>query len=457
MMRKWLLLLIPLALFAQVEIDTVIYLPSYLCNGFFIPELNKLYVLGWNELYVLDCSTYQLRARLPRPWEMGYGDFSYNWRRQKVYLGVNPKPCSIMVIDAVADTLIGWIAKMWYYNEYVSSNDRLYCTLWVIDCATDSIIKEIPPPIPGVAVHLPTWDSVGNRLFVAINNPWQGFWGIAAYDCTNDSLLAVIDLQGHISPTRLNFFYKYNKAYYVPCTDFGGYPLPGVIDLKNYSVKFFPFVYHGADCANPIGIDTVDDKVYIPERWRTGIRQCTLFVIDPNTDSIIKNVLYHDYSIEVLVWIPWSNRLYFSNMMTNLWVLDCSTDSIIARLQLSHTGEYAGPCDIQLDPIRQRIFAIGCDSNAQAVYVLRDVVSGVEEKKVELSGNLSLPTVVRNVLFLPSAASGERLAVSAYLLDIAGRRVLDLKPGANDVRFLAPGVYFIQTGSGIERKVVITR
>ncbi|MEO0005000.1 MAG: hypothetical protein ABIK49_03240 [candidate division WOR-3 bacterium] len=459
-MRKWLLLLIPLALFAQVEIDTVIYLPSYLCNGFFIPELNKLYVLGWNELYVLDCSTYELRARLPRYWELGYGDFSYSWRRQKVYLGVNPKPCSIMVIDAVADTLIGWIPKVWSSNEYVSSNDRLYCpqcspqwSFRVIDCSTDSIIKEIPPPYPAVLFFGPTWDSLYNRLFVGINNFWQGFWGIAVYDCTNDSLLAVVDLHRHISPARLNFFYKYNKAYYTPCDNVGGYMLPGVIDLNNYSVKFFPFAYQGDDCANPVGIDTVDDKVYIPERWESGVRQCTLFVIDPNTDSIINKVIYRDYPVEVLVWVPWSNRLYFSNMWFNLWVLDCSTDSIIARLQLSRTGEYAGPCDIQLDPIRQRIFAIGCDSNAQAVYVLRDVVPGVEEKKVEMSGNLSLPTVIRNVLRW-EPVSGHR---SSVLLDVSGRKVLDLLPGVNDVRHLAPGVYFIEIGSSIERKVVVVK
>ncbi len=29
-------------------------------------------------------------------------------------------------------------------------------------------------------------------------------------------------------------------------------------------------------------------------------------------------------------------------------------------------------------------------------------------------------------------------------------------PGENDIRHLAPGVYFIKDGSGIDRKVVIT-
>ena len=50
------------------------------------------------------------------------------------------------------------------------------------------------------------------------------------------------------------------------------------------------------------------------------------------------------------------------------------------------------------------------------------------------------------------------------LLDISGRKVLDLRHGANDVRALAPGVYFVrgpETKDGRPdaalRKVVVTR
>ena len=74
------------------------------------------------------------------------------------------------------------------------------------------------------------------------------------------------------------------------------------------------------------------------------------------------------------------------------------------------------------------------------------------------------PTVVRSVLFLPGAVSGERSAEHAELLDVSGRKVLGLKPGANDVRHLSPGVYFVRPASCVEReasgvvtKVVVTR
>jgi CubicO group peptidase (beta-lactamase class C family) len=54
-------------------------------------------------------------------------------------------------------------------------------------------------------------------------------------------------------------------------------------------------------------------------------------------------------------------------------------------------------------------------------------------------------SVVRNVLFLPEAPSRNLQATS--LLNIAGRSVLDLHPGANDISGLAPGVYFVRAAS----------
>jgi hypothetical protein len=85
-------------------------------------------------------------------------------------------------------------------------------------------------------------------------------------------------------------------------------------------------------------------------------------------------------------------------------------------------------------------------------------------------------TVVRSVLFLPAEngdSPPERLRPTqrgtvpifrAALLDISGRKVLDLQPGPNDVRKLAPGIYFVHSQqSAVGRqpsavtKVVVTR
>jgi hypothetical protein len=65
-----------------------------------------------------------------------------------------------------------------------------------------------------------------------------------------------------------------------------------------------------------------------------------------------------------------------------------------------------------------------------------------------------LPTIVRGVLFLPRdmtelVGNSDRVP-RPTLLDVAGRTVIQLSAGANDVSRLSPGVYFVrgQTTTG---------
>jgi hypothetical protein len=93
---------------------------------------------------------------------------------------------------------------------------------------------------------------------------------------------------------------------------------------------------------------------------------------------------------------------------------------------------------------------------------------GVEESpKPQAAGPTPQATVIRGVLLLPPLGTRselpERNSVMsrAVLLDAAGRKVIDLRPGANDVRSLAPGVYFVtvygERNTVHARKVVVTR
>jgi len=78
----------------------------------------------------------------------------------------------------------------------------------------------------------------------------------------------------------------------------------------------------------------------------------------------------------------------------------------------------------------------------------------------------ALPTIIRGVLMLPkmgTAPSGAVPIFASSLLDAGGRKVLDLKPGANDVSRLPPGVYFVreaqaqaQAQAQAVRKIVLT-
>ena len=81
-----------------------------------------------------------------------------------------------------------------------------------------------------------------------------------------------------------------------------------------------------------------------------------------------------------------------------------------------------------------------------------------ESRKPQASSLRQGATIVHGVLFLPEASSHKPQAAS--LMDISGRKVIDLRPGANDVHALAPGVYFVraaQAQAQAVRKVVLTR
>jgi hypothetical protein len=75
-----------------------------------------------------------------------------------------------------------------------------------------------------------------------------------------------------------------------------------------------------------------------------------------------------------------------------------------------------------------------------------------------MSGSRLTASVVRGVLRLPVSP----FTIHTSLFDMTGRQVMVLRPGANDVRALAPGVYFVRavsrelSAAGC-RKVVLTR
>ncbi|MEO0081996.1 MAG: VCBS repeat-containing protein [candidate division WOR-3 bacterium] len=69
--------------------------------------------------------------------------------------------------------------------------------------------------------------------------------------------------------------------------------------------------------------------------------------------------------------------------------------------------------------------------------------TGIAQPRTQASVRQVAASMVRGVLLLPEGYSDERGA-STVLLDISGRKMMELAPGPNDIRHLAPGVYFLQ-------------
>jgi hypothetical protein len=98
--------------------------------------------------------------------------------------------------------------------------------------------------------------------------------------------------------------------------------------------------------------------------------------------------------------------------------------------------------------------------NTQRIWGKKNLSGGAEERVMnQASRRRAGATVVHGVLDLRSG--DYNLQSEIVLLSADGRKVLDLHPGANDVRALAPGVYFVreapaQAQARVVRKVVLT-
>ncbi len=473
---KKLLLFVPLALCAQVQVDTVIRLPRrpspdfYLRTVAYLPELNKLYVAyDPDRYYVVDCSTYQVVDSI---WADTYGGayYAWNWRRLKLYALNAAYADSTLVIDAAADTIIRRLGV--YYRMpsqvYLSDVDRLYRaaddTLYAFDGATDSVVRR---KTLGGSNSNAEWDSAGRKLYVGQGTDKK----LYVYDYVADSVLKVIDVRSvtGMQPDALLFSYACHKAYLAPFQIEPWNSNVGIIDTERDTLVGVLPVRMWGGLHRRSAVDERDGKVYF-----AASDDDTLWVVDCATDSVLRKVEHGQTGgARLLRWVPWSNRLYFAINVggsSYLQILDCRTDTFVGSQVLLNSGKIQ---DIQLDPVHQRIFVVGVDTFD--IYVLRDTGYGVAEEKPSLppmASGLHLQPMpgwfdIRYSIALPC-----RVDLSVY--DLMGREVKRLvaekQPAGqhsvvwncqdHDGRFVARGVYFIRLDTPAVRnvrKVVVTR
>jgi hypothetical protein len=110
------------------------------------------------------------------------------------------------------------------------------------------------------------------------------------------------------------------------------------------------------------------------------------------------------------------------------------------------------PVNIFPDTERGKVYVACWESSCLAVF--DDVPPGIHgSPKPQAAGLKPGPTIVRGVLKL-GVGSRQYSAFRTELLDAAGRRVAELRPGANDVSRLAPGVYFVRQPAALWRVVI---
>jgi len=395
--------------------------PDLLCYNTTSDRLYCLDDLG--SMYVIDGNTNLVRRILFVGWR-AFTDFVWNPLRNKLYVSA-PDRQALYVVDGATDRITAFVHVGWHRALcYNSASDKVYVAnvddsvVTVIDCARDSVVRTIP--VPGHSAEL-TYNSVSNKIYSL-----QEYSGtIAVVDGAADTVDATILVAEHSD--RPCFIPTHNKLY-VGSTS-ASTPIY-VIDGAGDSIIA---TLQTSAAPQFVSYDIGNDRVYVT------LRDSGLGVYDPRSDTQVANI--HTGYVQTPSLdnrrFGDANRVYCA-CLDSVRVISGTADTIIRSIPVGHR-----PVALAWNPAQAWMYV--ANHTGSSITVLRDeLLTGIEENQPQVARHKLEPTIVRGVLFLPEAVSGKRSAAGAQLLDISGRKVLDLRPGANDVRALAPGVYFVR-------------
>ncbi len=326
-----------------------------------------------------------------------------------------PSETAIVSIDCPAETVRNAIHLYDIPQSavYVPEQNRLFCALPVgiaiINCAQDSIVYMIyTGEDPRIISYLPDL----HRIYIsAIYDQYS----LVAIDVRTNRITGSIGLGG--TPLAVCHLPDYNL---LACA------------VDNLNGLFF------VDCST----HTIRSFLLMPyqpglmfyNQFRNRLYCAAgsqFFVINPSGPGIEDSIPIGS-GLNQTVYDSLTGYLYCTfRYEENVKVFDCRTNSIVAVINLP---DYLA--EIVHSPNQRRVYAAVPERSA--VCFIRDTtVVGIAQNPAGNSEDQLVPTVVRFTLTLPRNETG-------VLFDISGRKVLNLQPGANDIRHLSPGVYFIQ-------------
>jgi len=385
---------------------------------------NQLYCLDRqnNLLFVIDSDSNRILKIL----KTGIGSEALIWSSasNKVYFA-NTEDSTVSVLDCASDSIVATVTTGYQPNALCCSDDgRVYVAndeggVAIVDGAGDTVRAVIPA---GRYVRALCYDRTDNRVY------FRQYYGdtVRAIDVVGDSVVATIPL-----PASAGGAICWNQNHdklYMCCPSSESVT---VIDCRGDTVLGSVGVSTGLGLMYS---DSVCDKVYCADRWNGYLR-----IIQASTDTLCAN-LYVGYVTAITdngKRGP-ANRLYCT--VADRWadqvavVHTYKTDTVLRSISVGYR-----PGAVAWNPAYSRIYV--SNRYGSSISVIRDTLSpGVEEAMNDERGTMNnRATVVRGVLLLP-----QLLPLHSSLLSSDGRKVMHLSPGANDVRALAPGVYFVR-------------
>jgi DNA-binding beta-propeller fold protein YncE len=388
---------------------------------------NKLFVTGYRSLAAYDCTADTFAVVDSAPTQNDRGTIVHDAVTHRVYYSRTDS--EVVVIDCrtnvvVARIELGWTPGKMQLDE---SRRRLYLAGGGGNYSDDTLVAAIDVDAGAVIwqARMRVWakDIVlnpANNCLYCVGYVWQSVEDMAVIDCSLGTVVAELALpMGR--PLTLACSPRSGRVY-VACDPNGGPndSLIAVVDCASQSV---------AGTVPMVGVpvypyyDAGHDRLYVPVLGSRG------------NGSVA--------------------------------VVDCHTDSVSALLEPVYFDPYRN-LPVIMEAGHGRMFT-SAGGDIPLVTVIRDTSPVVVEEVVGGEARRErMPTIVRSVLALPRDMTEIRSGSLDHvprptLLDVTGRRVMSLQPGPNDVRHLAPGVYFVRAASGLERrasgvtKVVIAR
>ena len=353
----------------------------------------------------------------------------------------NNRDSTVSIIACNGDSVVGtvWVGRGPQSLCVDTILHKAWCGLTsgvaAVDLQAESLTAVIPVAYPGMLLA----DAARQRVYCATAYDAR----VVVLDAAGDSMVASIPVGGPAQALSLN---PGANLVYCPTSDNDAV---AVIDATTLRV------------VNIIPVGEYPAALFYNERrnklYCANFGSDNVTAIDCDTETPVTTIEIH-VSPSALAYDSVGDRLYCVSTNDNqVAVVDCQRDTMVKLIRVG-SQPVAAACAFNF----RRTYV--ANRYSSSLSVIRDSAhAGVEAPEDLLDAARPAPTVVRGLLMFEPANGAGRLA-TGVLLDISGRKVMDLVPGANDVRALAPGVYFARrpkTEDGRPAaemsKVVVTR
>jgi len=292
----------------------------------------------------------------------------------------------------------------------------------VMDCHTDSIVGYITTDLEPFRLDL---NMTGRRLFVTND----GSRTVSVIDVDSLRVIRTLPIPGGVRTSR----YCYSGNKYYCSSDDGVYVLDGTtgerLTLVTGALHVWAMVPAEADGLVLAGysVSTPPDSVYI---------------ISTLTDSIVGRRPLGGTSPFCMAWSPTTGLVYSANF-DGVSVLSLHGLNPPKRFCVS-----GRPLVALSVPEYHRVY-VGC-METEWLYCFRDTVSGVAEPP-QRTPLLTSPATILGATYLHSGPA------PAELVDAAGRKVVSIILGTNDLSSLPAGVYSVISPSSAPVRILKPR